>query len=123
MSLPLAAADLAAHRLLSHRVVPQDWMDWPDWFDAVGVSGLRARHRIALFDSFPLVIQAAVSGQGVALGWRRTVEAMLEDGRLIRPCEDAVERPTEISVYRGTGRVLHPLADALLDWLRDELDS
>ena len=121
-SAPLAAADLAAHRLLSHRVVPQDWMDWPDWFDAVGVSR-QAHHRIVPFDSFPLVIQAAVSGQGVALGWRRTVGAMLDEGRLIRPCEEAVERPTEISVYRGTGRVLHPLADALLDWLRDELDA
>ena len=121
-SLPLSAADLGGHPLLSHRVVPQDWMDWPDWFDAIGVR-LRAHHRIVPFDSFPLVIQAAVSGQGVALGWRRTVEAMLDEGRLIRPCEDAVERPTEISVYRGTGRLLHPLADALLDWLRDELDA
>ena len=121
-SLPLAATDLAAHRLLSHRVVPQDWMDWPDWFEAVGV-GLRARHPIARFDSFPLVIQAAVSGQGIALGWRRTVEAMLDEGRLIRACEETVERPTEISVYRATGRLPHPLADALLDWLRDELDA
>ena len=119
-SLPLAAADLAARPLLSHRVVPQDWMDWPDWFEAVGAS-VRTPDRLVLFDSFPLVIQAAVAGQGIALGWRRTVEAMLEEGRLIRPCEDAVERPTEISIYRGAGRVLHPLADALLSWLREEL--
>ena len=121
-SPPLPAADLTAYPLLSHRVVPQDWMDWPDWFDAVGTS-LRAPPRLVPLDSFPLVIQAAVSGHGVALGWRRTVETMLDEGRLIRPCEDAVQRPTEISVYRGTGRVLHTLTDALLDWLRGELDA
>ena len=67
--------------------------------------------------------KAAVSGHGIALGGRRTVEAMLDDGRLIRPCENAVQHLTGISAYRGTGRVLHPLADALLDWLHNDLDA
>ncbi len=97
-------------------------MDWPDWFEAVGAS-LRAHPRLVRLDSFPLVIQAAVSGHGIALGWRRTVETMLDEGRLIRPCEATVQRPTEISVYRAAGHVLHPLVDALLDWLRAELGT
>ena len=57
---PLPPAALAAHPLLSHRVVPQEWMDWPDWFEAIGV-GIPAGHRLIGFDSFPLVLQAALA--------------------------------------------------------------
>lgn len=120
--LPLPPAALAAHPLLSHRVVPQEWMDWPDWFEAIGM-GIPAGHRLIGFDSFPLVLQAAVSGRGIALGWRRTVRGMIDEGKLIRPCAESVARPTEIAIYRGSGRGLHPKTDTLVAWLADELSD
>ena len=120
--LPLPPAALAAHPLLSHRVVPQEWMDWPDWFEAVGI-GTPAGHRLIGFDSFPLVLQAAVAGRGIALGWRRTVTGMIDEGKLIRPCAESVARPTEIAIYRGSGRGLHPKTDTLVAWLADELSD
>lgn len=121
VTLPLSLKALARHPLLSHRVVPQDWMDWPDWFVAIG-HDMPSDARIVAFDSFPLVLQAAVAGQGIALGWRRTVEGMIADGKLIRPCFEGVARPTEISVFRGTRRGGHHETNALLTWLRSELE-
>lgn len=120
--LPLPPAALATHPLLSHRVVPQEWMDWPDWFDAIGMS-IPAGHRLIGFDSFPLVLQAAVSGRGIALGWRRTVRGMIDEGKLIRPCVESVARPTEIAIYHGAVRGLHPETDTLVAWLADELSD
>lgn len=120
--LPLAPADLANHTLLAHRVLPQEWMDWPDWFEAIGAA-MPTGARMAGYDSFPLVLQAAVSGQGVALGWRRTVEGMIDEGKLVRLCREAVARPTEISVFRGVRRGGHRQTDALLGWLRAELEA
>lgn len=117
---PISATDLTCFPLLSHRVVPQDWMDWPEWFEAIGAT-IPAGHRFLSFNSFPLVLQAAVAGQGIALGWKRTVEGMIVDGKLVQPCAEALHRPTEISVFRGPGRGLHPDADKLLSWLSDEL--
>ena len=122
IELPLSPEDLSRHRLLSHQIVPQDWMDWPDWFAALGRT--MPRHpRLLGFDSFPLVLQAAVAGQGIALGWGRTVEGMIADGKLVRLCQETVFRPTEISVFRGTRRGGHQETDALLTWLRAELDG
>ena len=118
----LEPGELAAFPLLSHRVVPQDWMDWPDWFEAINIakpSSARFKH----FDSFPLVLQAAVAGQGIALGWRRTVEGMIAEGKLVRPCSETVTRPNEISVYRGSGGKPHPMTKPLLDWLSVELSN
>ena len=111
--------DLARYPLLSHRVVPQDWMEWPDWFEAVGTS-MPKRARLIHFDSYPLTLQAAVGGQGIALGWRRTTEGMIEEGKLLRPCSEFVSRPAEMSVYRNTGRGAHADTDKLIAWLSDE---
>jgi len=112
--------DLAALPLLSHRVQPQDWFDWPDWFAAAELAPPLAPRTIA-FDSYPLVLQAAVAGQGVALGWKRTVGGLIDEGKL-RPVSDmSIERPNEISVFRGFKRA-HPTAvDHLAAWLKAEL--
>lgn len=118
--LPLEPRDLPVFTLLSHTVVPQDWMDWQDWFHHLGTA-LPKRPRIVAFDSYPLALQAAVAGQGVALGWRRTTEGLIEDGKLVRPCTAQVARPTELSVFRGTARDLHPGTDRLVAWLAEEL--
>ncbi|WP_045388629.1 LysR substrate-binding domain-containing protein [Falsirhodobacter sp. alg1] len=119
-TLPCSLMELSDLPLLSHQVIPQDWMDWPDWFAAIGHPAPKAR-RVASFDSFPLVLQAAVAGQGVALGWRRTVEGLIADGKLVRVCTETVSRPTEISVFRGIRRGNHAETDALISWLREEL--
>ncbi len=121
-SLPMEPEDLAVFPFLSHSVVPQDWTDWRDWFESVG-----ARHpkcsRLVPFDSYPVALQAAVAGQGIALGWRRTTESMIAEGKLIRPCNQVLKRPTEISVFRSASRNRHPMTDPLIAWLADELEE
>ncbi|MEM7525216.1 MAG: LysR substrate-binding domain-containing protein [Pseudomonadota bacterium] len=119
---PLSTRDLARYPLLSHQVVPQDWVEWRDWFEGVGAAFPHAA-RIVPFDSYPLALQAAVSGQGVALGWRITTEGMIAEGKLIRPCAEFADRPSEISVYRGAARDPHPDAEKLLTWLAEELGA
>jgi len=119
---PLSPADLQAYPLLSHSVVPQDWLDWRGWFDHVGMA-LPARARQIEFNSYPLALQAAVAGRGIALGWRRTTEILREEGKLVRPCAETVSRPTEISVYRGTAPDRKSKADKLVAWLSEEFSD
>jgi DNA-binding transcriptional LysR family regulator len=119
-TLPLAPDDLVKFPFLAHSVMPQDWMEWQDWFEGVGAQQ-SIRPRIVPFDSYPLTLQAAVAGQGIALGWRRTTEGMIAEHKLIRPCKQVVERPTEISVFRNTSRDQHPRTEQLLAWLAKEL--
>ncbi|MEM9393362.1 MAG: LysR substrate-binding domain-containing protein [Pseudomonadota bacterium] len=118
--LTLAPQDLIAYPLLAHAVAPQDWLEWAGWFASVGVTEWQ-RPGLVSFDSYPLALQAAVAGRGIALGWRRTTEGMIAEGKLMRPCREYVARPTEISVFRGTTRNVHPNTDQLLDWLATEL--
>lgn len=120
LTLPMEPDDLAAFPLLSHSVSPQDWTEWRDWFEGVRARQPKRPH-IVPFDSYPVALQAAVAGQGVALGWRRTTEGMIAEGKLIRPCAQVLERPTEISVFRGGNRNHHPKTNYLIAWLEREL--
>ena len=121
IALPLSLNALRKERLLAHRVEPQDWMDWDDFLRQCG-SVVRVGSKGRSFDSYPLVLQAAVSGQGIALGWRRTVASMLADGTLLRPCRESVFRPAEIAVYLSDNAVEHRRdVAAVLAWLAGEL--
>ena len=42
------------------------------------------------FDNYTLLIQAAIAGQGVAIGWRHLVDNLLEQKWLCRPISDTV---------------------------------
>lgn len=118
----LSPHDLLAYPLLSHLVIPQDWMEWAEWFENVGVVAPETP-KLSHFDSYPVALQAAVAGQGIALGWRRTTEGMIAEGKLVRPCRAFVAKPAEISVFRGAAGSVHPDADKLIDWLADELSD
>ena len=65
--------------------------------------------------------QAAVAGQGVALGWKRTVGDMIEDGKLCPVSDRQIDRPNEISVFRGTRRSNYTAVDCLTSWLKAQL--
>jgi DNA-binding transcriptional LysR family regulator len=58
------------------------WQDWPGWFRAVGASSPTFEPQVTI-NNYSLVIQAALAGQGVALGWRPLVDDLLERGQLI----------------------------------------
>ena len=48
-------------------------------------------------NSYPLVIDAACAGQGVALGWRYLVDDLIAQGRLMRPIEQSLK--TDFGYY------------------------
>jgi LysR family glycine cleavage system transcriptional activator len=57
---------------------------WRSWLDAMGLPGIDASHGLRINNS-AAVVQAAIEGQGVALGRSVMVRDDLASGRLIRP--------------------------------------
>ena len=120
--LPLAKpADLARHVLL-HLDDPEGrmpWLDWTVWLAANGQPGLKAAGSLR-FKLYDQVIQAAVGGQGIALGRIPLIAEHLRDGRLVAPF------PKRYDSARGYYAVASPHAADRADvaafvlWLRDE---
>ena len=87
---PGTVPELVALDLLELEDDRWDWMNWRAWLGRNGVD-LPAGHRSLQINSYPLLIEAARNGQGVALGWRVLVDDHLAHGDLVRPVAKTVQ--------------------------------
>jgi LysR family glycine cleavage system transcriptional activator len=81
-----AVADLRYHTLVHDASMPTGsaFPSWAGWLEAVGAAGIDASRGLQVNASM-LAIQAALDGQGVALGRSVLVADDLAAGRLVRP--------------------------------------
>ena len=59
------------------------WMSWAMWLDAFGLILTSGRRRV-IHNSYPIVLQRALAGGGVALGWQNLITQLLDDGLLVQ---------------------------------------
>jgi len=94
-----------------------EWMDWKVWLATQGVHDVTLE-RAAFFNTYPLAIQAAVDGLGVALGWGHLVDHLLESRELLRPLEGRFARTRSgYFLLTDRGRKPFPERDIVEDWL------
>jgi DNA-binding transcriptional LysR family regulator len=79
----LAPADLLGAHLLHLDSSNADWLDWNDWFRWHRVSAAAPKPQM-LYSTYPLVLQAILSSEGVGLGWRGLVDGLLTSGTLVQ---------------------------------------
>lgn len=114
---PGTAADVLALPLLHlDSSEPSRWMTWRDWRAAQRVRG-DAQGQSLTLGNYPLVIQAAIAGRGVALGWRPLVDGLLRDGQLV--ALPVPELTTERGYYLVSprGRAGGPALVSLREWI------
>lgn len=105
----LAGAELIH---LEERYRPR--FDWTQWFRAHGLTP-PATHG-PRFNDYAVVVQAALDGQGVALGWEHLVSPLVHAGRLevVGGAPTLTAQPFVLLHRRGP---LSPAVAALRDWL------
>ncbi len=93
------------------------WHTWQSWFDALDVDGVRTRN-FTSFNNYDLIVQAAVHGQGVALGWLGLIDSLLENQSLITITDGVVssERGYAITqTYSSDSKWLRQVFDWIVD--------
>ena len=115
------ARDLAGHSLLNLDGSAHETEDWGWWlggeldtavhFDELDVVG---------FDNYTNVLQAALEGQGIALGFSGIVDELIASGKLVRPV--TLTRSPGHSVYlvRVSASDLLPCAQQFFEWVLAE---
>ena len=81
--LPMTIDDLRRAQLLNMKHNRHTWYDWESWFDTVGPVTRDGPHMIG-FDSYVLLVSAALSGQGICLCWAGLLDPFLTSGALVR---------------------------------------
>jgi DNA-binding transcriptional LysR family regulator len=107
---PLLHLDVTAERR---------WVSWEDYFRAIGEAPPEPEKGIAL-NNYPVLIQAAIAGQGVALGWEPLVTDLLRRN-ILAPAGAALHtgRPGYAFIIPRSGRAASTLLD-VKQWILAE---
>ncbi|WP_374566740.1 transcriptional regulator GcvA [Ideonella sp.] len=115
-------ADLAHHTLL-HMTLGDDAggmpVEWESWFTSWGLADLQPAAQLS-FTSYAEAITAAVAGQGVAMGRRPLVDALLANGQLVTPFEGQLASPRAYQLIIDPAARSRPAVRALEQWLLAE---
>lgn len=69
------------------------WLRWSDWLAAVGWADAKPQ-AVLHFNQYDQLIQAALAGQGVALGRLELIQPLLDDKRLVRVAAPTPAQPS-----------------------------
>jgi LysR family glycine cleavage system transcriptional activator len=112
---------LDKHTFLQHQTLPPYQLEWDSWL-AHYQRALPVKARILNFETYSLMLQAAVAGHGLAMGWRRTAQGMLDRNELVAPFVESVHLPDALSIYGRSGPIKRREASLLEGWLREMLE-
>jgi DNA-binding transcriptional LysR family regulator len=115
-------ADLRRHAMLALHD-PQGrwpWLSWAAWLEAHGIADLVPGGTLT-YDQYDQVVNAALHGQGVALGRMSVVEPLVEEGRLVALFGKRMQVPRALHAVYAPGAENRPEARAFVDWLRKEI--
>jgi DNA-binding transcriptional LysR family regulator len=114
------AAQLRRHVLIDYDDSSRAWLQWKHWLRGAGHRAGAAGQGRLLFNQYDQVVQAALAGQGVALGRLALVGNLLAEGKLA----PATRRPP-VATDHGYWLLARPGADsralaAVRDWILAE---
>lgn len=110
--------DLSKHVLL-HIDDRFPWLNWTVWLTANGVRDLTPAGSMR-FNHFHEVVQAAVEGQGVALGRVPLIDSLLKQRKLVAPFPNRYATTRAYFVIPATRAAQRPEARDFIDWLKAE---
>lgn len=116
------ASDLLSQTLLHIDCGDNIWVgvDWQIWLARHDVTASPERRGIRM-NSYPMIIQAAQSGRGVALGWSYIVDTMIEDGLLVKPLDLSLK--TQKGYYLTSSELTteNVVANEFKQWILNEI--
>lgn len=95
---------------------PERWLGWNGWFAMHGLSAPPDEHG-STFNSYALVMHAALTHQGVALGWLPLVDELIRSGQLVMLFDEPVTTARGYFLVCPPARPETPAAPAFRRWL------
>ena len=118
-----SAQALSRLNLLEFDDSQHPWFQWNDWLVAMGWSDAKPQGFLR-FNQYDQVIQAALAGQGVALGRVELIQPLLDEGRLVQvaPSQHKTETTHAYWLIQADE---HPREDVrrVAAWIKSEVQA
>jgi LysR family glycine cleavage system transcriptional activator len=95
-------------------------LPWPRYLATFDLPDLRGSRSLT-FSDYALVLQAAISGRGIALGWRHVISHALADGSLVPAAPQVFTTGRSYHLVATSNRPLRKPALLVRDWLLREM--
>ncbi len=112
-------AALQEHALIHLDEPHRTRMDWQRWLAHLGVEA-KAMNLALNLNDYAIVLQAAIEGQGIALGWRYIVERLLANGQLVPACRQTVRTEKGYYLVSPANIPLTSYTETVRDWMLSE---
>lgn len=119
-------ADLLRLPLIASDIVNPSWLTWRSWAQGLGLGpavGKASDLSRLRFNHYTDTIQAAVNGEGVALGWAALLRGHLAEGRLVRLGTDVLTLDERYHVLVPTSRNISASTEVFLRWIAEAFVS
>jgi len=114
--------DLLGETLLHLAMFDRNWVTWESWLAALGVRDKPSGRSLA-FDSYTVLLQAALGGQGIALCGGGLAEDFLARGDLVRPIKAAMRSDRAFYILAPDDVPMSRPAELFRDWILDDVRS
>ena len=111
--------DLRHHVLLHFDYAGAQFLDWGTWLTALGIGDLKPAGALH-FSQYEQMIQAAIAGQGVALGRLPLVNELIQSGALAAPFRKALVGSRAYFIIESEHGAAKPHVRAFAAWLLEE---
>lgn len=116
--------NLSAEALLQQMLLIQDdpqreWTGWHDWFAAQNVAAFMPRHAWRA-NNYPFLVQAALRGDGILLGWEGMVQDHLNRGELVAAHPGKLAANGKCFLLIPDDRYIKPIVRQVSNWLQNK---
>src|SRR6266446_13999 len=120
-SRPLKRPYDLKHHVLLHFDYAGAWqiLDWDTWLTSLGIGDLKPAGALH-FSQYEQMIQAAISGQGVALGRQPLVNDLIQSGALVMPFRKALVGSRGYFIIESEHGAAKPHVRQFAAWLMEE---
>ena len=112
--------ELASKPLLSLEQRNRAWPDWREFLTEFGIQ-LPITSTITILNTYAMYLDLAELGEGVALGWARSVQDRLDAGSLVRVPNLSIPLPDYINVYHNRQAPAKPSSRAFVELLKNRI--
>ncbi len=111
--------ELLDETLLHLVELDRNWVTWDSWLEALEVDGSPAKRGLE-FDSYLVLTQAVLDGQGIALGGGQLAGNFLASGALIRPIDATMRSEQAFYILTPKDIPQTPQAQLFNRWILSE---
>jgi len=98
------------------------WFNWGDWLQDADVTKPMRGPQLH-FNNYTLLLQAAIAGQGIALGWAPLVEPLIASGQLQQAHRHVCRSSRGYFLSRTDRHQTSPVVDDFVAWLQAEANA